>query len=60
MDRDRVSEIVSSPDMVHVTYDGRPVYIEDLNSNRETASIHFLDQPSFSQEVRLTQLVEMK
>lgn len=58
MDKGRAKEIASSPEMVDVTYDGRSVYIEDVNPNRDTASIHFLDQPHYSQEVNVTQLVE--
>lgn len=58
MDKRRAEEIASSPEMVNVTYDGRPIYIEDVNQNRDTASIHFLNQPHYSQEVNVTQLVE--
>ena len=58
MDKERAKEIASSPEMVNVTYDGRPVYIEDVNPNRDGASIHFLNQPHYSQEVNVTHLVE--
>ncbi|MDD3172539.1 MAG: H-type small acid-soluble spore protein [Herbinix sp.] len=58
MNRTRASEIASSAEMVNVNYDGRPIYIEHINPNRDTASIHFLSQPENSQEVQLTQLVE--
>jgi small acid-soluble spore protein H (minor) len=58
MDKRRAGEIASSPEMVHVTYDGRPIYIENVNPNKDTASVHFLNQPHYSQEVDVTQLVE--
>lgn len=58
MDKNRALEIMSSPDMVNVTYNGKPIYIEDVNPNMDKASIHFLNQPANSQEVHLTQLVE--
>lgn len=60
MDKGRAKEIASSPEMVNVTYDGRPVYIEGVNPNEEkdTASVHFLNQPHYTQEVNVTQLVE--
>lgn len=58
MDKSRAKEIASSPEMVHVTYDERPVYIENVNPNKDTASIHFLNQPHYSQEVNVTHLVE--
>lgn len=60
MDRKRATEIASSPDMIPVTYDGRAIYIESINDTHDTASIHFLNQPHYSQEVNLTQLVESK
>ncbi|MBH1940927.1 H-type small acid-soluble spore protein [Mobilitalea sibirica] len=58
MNRSRAKEIVTSPEMVNVTYDGQPIYIENVNPTRDTASIHFLNRPEYSQEVHLTQLVE--
>lgn len=58
MDRKRASEIASSTEMINVNYDGEPIYIEDINPTKDTASIHFLNQPEYSQEVSLTQLVE--
>lgn len=60
MDRKRATEITSSAEMINVTYDGRPVYIENVNPNKDYASVHFLNQPHNSQEVSLTQLVEAK
>lgn len=58
MDKNRAREIASSPEMVSVNYNGRPIYIEDVNPNKDAVSIHYLDQPGYSQEVSLTQLVE--
>jgi len=60
MNKKRATEIVSSPDMVDVSYDGRPIYIENVNPTKDTASIHFLNRPEYTQEVSLTQLVEYK
>lgn len=60
MNNKRATEIASSPDMVNVTYDGRSIYIENVNPVKDSASIHFLNQPHNSQEVSLTQLVEAK
>lgn len=60
MDKRRATEIVSSNDMVDVTYNGRLVYIEDVNPTKDFASIHYLNQPGNSQQVSLTQLVEAK
>ncbi|MBV7272884.1 H-type small acid-soluble spore protein [Clostridium thailandense] len=58
MDTVRAKEIVSSPIMANVTYNGASVYIESVNDLRETAKIHSLNQPENSQVVSLTNLTE--
>lgn len=58
MKKSRAKEIASSPEMVPVNYNGRAIYIEEVNPVKNAASIHYLDQPGYSQEVELTQLVE--
>ncbi len=58
MDKKRAKEIASSPEMINVSYNGDSIYIEDINPTKDYASIHLLNQPEFSQEVHLTQLVE--
>lgn len=58
MDSKRAKEIVASREMANVTYQGSNIYIEKVNSIKDTASIHFLDRPEYSQEVQLTHLVE--
>jgi small acid-soluble spore protein H (minor) len=60
MNRDRAAEIYASPNMVDVTYNGRPIYIENINPSKDMASVHYLNQPGYTQEVWLTQLVETK
>ena len=60
MDKKRATEIASSPVMANVDYDGEGIYIEDINPTKDAASIHFLNQPGYSQEVSLTQIVESK
>lgn len=60
MDSTRASEIASTDKMVHVTYNGDPVYIEFVNETKNTASIHRLKDPQKSQEVSVTQLFEAK
>lgn len=42
MDKERAQEIVSSSVMANVTLNGTPIYIESVNTNAETANIHFL------------------
>lgn len=58
MDKRRAKEIVSSPIMVNVTYNGMPIYIESINENNETVNIHYLNQSNNVMEVSLTNLVE--
>lgn len=58
MDKQRAKEIASSQEMVQVTYNGDPIYIENVNPNKDMASIHSLKQPGNSHEVSVTQLVE--
>jgi H-type small acid-soluble spore protein len=60
MDRKRVQEIKDSPDMVPVFFNERAIYIEDINPTKDAASVHYIDQPSNSEEVPLFQLVEGK
>lgn len=60
MDKNRANQIASSPEMINVTYNGEPIYIEKVNTVKDTASIHSLSRPEYSQEVHLTQLVESK
>lgn len=60
MDRKRATEIISSANMVDVTYNGKNIYIEKINTVKDTASVHYLDQPHNTQEVNLTQLVELQ
>lgn len=51
-------EIVESPDMVDVTYNGRPIYIQRVDEQNETARIFPLGQPENEQEVPLANLKE--
>lgn len=58
MDKQRAKEILSSTDMINVTYNGTPVYINSINDSNETASIHPIDQTNDVQEVSLNNLLE--
>ncbi|HEX3022751.1 MAG TPA: H-type small acid-soluble spore protein [Lachnospiraceae bacterium] len=59
MDRTRAKQISSSLEMANVCYNGEQVYIESVNPNKDTASIHLLNRPQQSQEVALTQIYEV-
>ncbi|KUO77495.1 MAG: hypothetical protein APF77_02915 [Clostridia bacterium BRH_c25] len=58
MDKRRAKDIAASPVMTSVTYNGTPVYIENVNETNGTANVHPLNQPKNRQEVPLTSLVE--
>lgn len=58
MDKQRAKDISLSLEMANVTYNGSNVYIEQVNANNNSASIHFLNKPQNSQEVSLNDLVE--
>lgn len=58
MNKQRAREIASLPTMVNVTYNGTPIYIENVNENSDTVSIHFLNNPKKSREVSVNNLQE--
>ena len=58
MNSQRAKEIAASPVMSNVTYNGTPIYIQQVNEADETARIYPLDQPENEQEVSLDSLKE--
>ncbi|SDO54534.1 small acid-soluble spore protein H (minor) [Paenibacillus sp. yr247] len=58
MNNQRAQEIAVSPIMANVTYNGTPVYIQNVDDKNETARIYPLDQPESEQEVPLSSLIE--
>ncbi len=60
MDNKRANEIIASPITITVTYNGSPIYIENVNKNKETANIHYFKEPKITKEVPLTSLLEYK
>jgi len=58
MNNQRAQEIAASPNMVDVTYNGTPIYIQHVDEKNETARIYPLDKPENEQSVPLSSLVE--
>lgn len=58
LDSIRAKEILNTTNMVNVTYNGTPIYIESINDHKGTANIHPLDQTKNIQVVPLTDLIE--
>ena len=56
MNTQRAQEIASSADMAKVTYNGAPIYIQNVDENNETARIYYLDEPQNEQEVPISSL----
>lgn len=58
MDAQRAQEIAFSPDMINVTYNGENIYIEHVDRQNGTATIHTLEEPNQKQSVSITSLME--
>lgn len=58
MNIQRAKEIAASPVMANVTYEGTPVYIQQVDEQNEKARIYPLDQPEHEQTVPLSELTE--
>ncbi|WIV10463.1 H-type small acid-soluble spore protein [Proteiniborus sp. MB09-C3] len=58
MNNKRAKEIFNSPNMINVTFNGIPVYIESVNEDNNTAKIRFFNQSNKIDEVSIINLVE--
>jgi len=58
MNTQRAQEIAESPEMVQVTYDGVPIYIQHVDEQNEMARIYPLEAPQLEQTVPIRSLVE--
>ncbi|MCM3293447.1 small acid-soluble spore protein H [Paenibacillus sp. MER 180] len=58
MNAQRAQEIAGSPMLANVTYNGRQVYIQHVDSDNESARIYPLDDPEQEQDVPLANLIE--
>lgn len=58
MNTQRAQEIAASPVMANVTYNGVPIYIQNVDENNETARIYPLSEPQNEQEIPLSNLIE--
>lgn len=57
---ERASKIATLPDMVNVTYNGSPVYIEKVNEINNTAYVHLLSKPEDQIKVLIANLKEQE
>lgn len=58
MNSQRAQEISTSPVMANVTYNGVPIYIQNVDEKIETARIYPLHDPTNEQNVPIASLVE--
>lgn len=58
MNTQRAKEIAASPEMAHVMYNDMPVYIQNVDEDRESARIYPLDEPQNEQDVPVASLKE--
>lgn len=58
MDAQRAQEISASDVMANVTYNGQSIYIEHVDQQNGTATIHPLDDPNNKQSVSVSSLKE--
>lgn len=58
MNVQRAQEISFSPIMANVSYKGKQIYIEHVDQQFGSATIHPLDEPNNKQNVALSSLVE--
>ncbi|AEH53474.1 MULTISPECIES: H-type small acid-soluble spore protein [Heyndrickxia] len=58
MDARRAQEIMNVPEMVTVTLNGERIYIEHVDRQEETATVHTLDHPDKKMSVPVNFLLE--
>jgi small acid-soluble spore protein H (minor) len=57
MQLERVSEILKSPDNIEVLYNNNPVWIDDIDEDKKTVSVRFLNSDE-TLEVPVNELEE--
>ncbi|MBU9714039.1 H-type small acid-soluble spore protein [Evansella tamaricis] len=58
MNKERVVEILDSPDMIKVTYKGKPVFIQQVDQDVEKARVFPMDEPENQFDVEVISLQE--
>ncbi|MGJ9459115.1 small acid-soluble spore protein H [Oceanobacillus sp. CF4.6] len=58
MNIQRAEEIVQSPDLVNVTYNGKKIYIQHVDDQNQLARVYPLDNPQKEFDVQLEKLTE--
>ena len=58
MEKERVLEILDSPNMIDVTYEGAKVFIEQLDETSTKARVFPIDEPEKHMDVEVKSLQE--
>ncbi|SDL92411.1 H-type small acid-soluble spore protein [Sediminibacillus halophilus] len=58
MESQRAKAIRQSQDLIKVTYQGNPVYIQEVDEQNGTAQVYALENPESKQQVSIEQLHE--
>lgn len=59
MDVNRAKAIIESPDHIQVFLDGQSVWIDSVDSQTQTATVHIQEDQTESKTVRVDQLQEV-
>lgn len=58
MEIDRIKQIVASPSEIDVTYNGAPVWIDQIHENERLATVHLRQSLEERSEVEIAELKE--
>lgn len=58
MNAKRIQEIIDAPNMINVNYNGIPVYLKEVDENKNIATVFPLDEMENVQEVDVEGLIE--
>ncbi|HHV72785.1 MAG TPA: H-type small acid-soluble spore protein [Clostridia bacterium] len=59
MDYTRAQEIISSKGIINVEYNGKPVWLLNLDKEEQKAEIEFLDDTTVREKVNISELEEV-
>lgn len=54
----RAKEIINSPVMADVTLNNQPVYLEKVDDQRQTCTVHYIESPDHQESVPVSKLIE--
>ena len=58
MDSQRAQQIIASPHMLNVTYNGTRIYMEKIDPAGQNCTVHYLNKPDKRLDVSLNNLIE--